>query len=256
MHCCTFLLSLSLRKSNRYNLRIKCSSKTHRRRLARLRLRMLAHPAGDAVTSLACSCTNRIDQRDRSEIFEADGGLRKFVCGTAAVDVRSTRCGRNKHKGARVRTIVCERVARMWHARMTQRCDARGGEKAGCSCIRPIYVKSRMLIPIAMHATDTHGLNRSPMRAHFQNVPRKLKHSNAQPRSRERRARHRVSGRTRKPGESHLPRLLLLALSSAPIVSNRCAPAAGFAFACVSLTPFCVRRARSERMCAHKCRDR
>jgi hypothetical protein len=32
-----------------------------------------------------------------------------------------------------------------------------------------------MLTPIATHATDTHGERRSPMRAHFQKVPRKLR---------------------------------------------------------------------------------
>lgn len=66
---------------------------------------------------------------------------------------------------------------------------------SGRGCVL-VYVNSRMLIPIAMHATDTHGLNRSPMRAHFQKVPRKLRHDPQ---------RQRSSRKRRGTGQSENP---------------------------------------------------
>lgn len=98
------------------------------------------------------------------------------------VEARSTRCGENiegrgrSSAGTVARADACENDA-AWVMRWSE--WRSGGNRRAClrrlaAASRLVYVKSRMLIPIAMHATDTHGLNRSPMRAHFQNVPRKL----------------------------------------------------------------------------------
>lgn len=64
---------------------------------------------------------------------------------------------------------------------------------------RAVYVQKRMCTPIATHATDTHGDSRSPMRAHFQNVPRKLKQDRREQHGGETTERKSVHCRCRRP---------------------------------------------------------
>lgn len=130
--------------------------------------------------------------------------------------------------------ILCANAG-VYAARGIARQDTSERE-AGLPCQGGVYVKNRMLTPIAMQATETHGERRSPIRAHFQNVPRKLHDT-----SRE------------EPGASntqHVSARVEFSAVSQSSVASADPPVAR------RVTPSCVRRASWARMCVCRCTGR